>query len=134
MSRRKQRASAPIERTPKTRKPAIRKRSSRAKALKKFRKSLNRIVADLTQELSSLFSKVRRYVRVQPKKKNLLVCETVSLGEKRFVAVVQFENERFLVGGSNASISLLSRLENVPAQPAFERLLEHELDLSRKVM
>jgi flagellar biogenesis protein FliO len=92
------------------------------------------VLADLKLEVRSVISKLSRYVRVQPKKKNLVLCETVSLGEKRFVAVVQFENERFLVGGSNASVSLLSRLENVPAQPAFERLLEQELDLSRKVM
>src|SRR5690242_597744 len=104
--RRKQRASAPVERNPKTSKPAVRKRSSRAKSLKKFRKSLNRVILDLVNEFRSLGSKLGRYIRVQPKKKNLVLCETVSLGEKRFVAVVQFENERFLVGGSNASVSL----------------------------
>lgn len=40
----------------------------------------------------------------------LRLCETVSLGEHRFVAVVQFEEQRFLLGGSANAISLLTAL------------------------
>ena len=45
-------------------------------------------------------------------KKQLRVCETVSLGEKRFVALVQVENQKFLIGGGASSVSLLAELEN----------------------
>ena len=50
-------------------------------------------------------------IRVQQKKKRLRVCETVPFGEKRFVAVIQVDNQQFLVGGSSNSISLLAQLE-----------------------
>ena len=50
-------------------------------------------------------------VKAQQARKNLRVCETVSLGEKRFVAVVQVDEERFLIGGSSGAVSLLSRLQ-----------------------
>lgn len=50
-------------------------------------------------------------VTVKQARKNLKVCENVSLGEKRFVAVIQVDEERFLIGGSSSSVSLLSRLQ-----------------------
>jgi flagellar biogenesis protein FliO len=49
-------------------------------------------------------------VTVKQARKNLKVCENVSLGEKRFVAVIQVDEERFLIGGSSSSVSLLTRL------------------------
>ncbi len=49
--------------------------------------------------------------KAQQARKNLRVCETVSLGEKRFVAVVQVDEERFLIGGSSSAVSLLTRLQ-----------------------
>jgi len=49
-------------------------------------------------------------VKAQQARKNLRICESVSLGEKRFVAVVQVDEERFLIGGSSSSVSLLTRL------------------------
>ena len=49
--------------------------------------------------------------QVRQAQKNLRVCENVSLGEKRFVAVVQVDDERFLIGGTAGSVSLLSRLQ-----------------------
>ena len=50
-------------------------------------------------------------VTVKQARKNLKVCENVSLGEKRFVAVIQVDGERFLIGGSSSSVSLLTRLQ-----------------------
>lgn len=44
-------------------------------------------------------------------KKRLRVCESVSLGEKRFIAVIQVDGEQFLVGGSSTSVSTLAHLE-----------------------
>jgi hypothetical protein len=44
-------------------------------------------------------------------RKRLRVCETVSLGEKRFVAVIEVDGEQFLVGGASTSVATLARLE-----------------------
>ena len=37
--------------------------------------------------------------------------ESVSLGDKRFVAVVRFAKQRFLIGGTASSLCLLSELQ-----------------------
>ena len=58
----------------------------------------------------SVLKWIVQHVRVQQARKNLKVCENVSLGEKRFVAVIQVDEERFLIGGSSSSVSLLTRL------------------------
>jgi flagellar biogenesis protein FliO len=36
--------------------------------------------------------------------------ETLSFGERRFVAVVEFDQRQFLIGGTGTSISLLAEL------------------------
>ena len=43
--------------------------------------------------------------------RRLRLAETLALGERRFVAVVEFEGARFLLGGTTAHITLLARLE-----------------------
>ena len=53
-------------------------------------------------------------VRVGKAPRRLRLCESLNLGEKRFVAVIEFETERFLVGGGAASVSLLARLGESP--------------------
>jgi hypothetical protein len=45
-------------------------------------------------------------------RKRLRVCETVALGEKRFVAVIEVDGEQFLVGGGSTSVATLARLES----------------------
>ncbi len=42
--------------------------------------------------------------------RQLRLCETLSLGERRFVAVVQVGQTRFLLGGTPQSLALLARL------------------------
>jgi hypothetical protein len=44
--------------------------------------------------------------------KRLTLCETVSLGEKRFVAIVKVDGQQFLVGGAAGSVSLLAHLND----------------------
>ncbi len=51
------------------------------------------------------------------KRKALSVRETAALGDRRFVFVIQFERQRFLVGSSPASVTLLAQL---PDQPGIE--------------
>jgi flagellar biogenesis protein FliO len=48
--------------------------------------------------------------------RRLRLSETLSLGEKRFLAVVQFQQQEFLVGGTGNSIALLAKL-NGPEVP-----------------
>src|SRR5262249_34555105 len=75
----------------------------------------------LTLNRSNLFSILTRAwnwlqgkLKSHQERKRLRVCETVSLGEKRFVAVIQVDGEQFLVGGSASSVSTLARLEPRP--------------------
>ena len=51
-----------------------------------------------------------RQIGTHSKLRRLRLCESLSLGEKRFVAVVQFDTQQFLIGGGPASINLLARL------------------------
>ena len=71
----------------------------------------------------SAFKWIMQRARAQQAHRNLRVCETVSLGEKRFVAVVQVDEERFLIGGSSTAVSLLTRLQE---SKAFAAVLTQE--------
>ncbi len=42
--------------------------------------------------------------------KQLRVSETISLGEKRFVALVDIEGQKFLIGGGASGVSLLTQV------------------------
>ncbi len=55
-------------------------------------------------------------LRIHRRERSLRVCETLPLGDKRFLAVVQFEERRFLIGATNQSISLLDRLDPASTQ------------------
>jgi len=63
--------------------------------------------------LLSLLTRVRSVVgsiNVRRNPRRLKVSESVSLGEKRFIAVVEFEDRRFLVGVTPQNIALLQSL------------------------
>lgn len=45
-------------------------------------------------------------------KKQLRVTDTVSLGEKRFVAILHTDGQKFLIGGGASGVSLLAELDN----------------------
>jgi flagellar biogenesis protein FliO len=70
--------------------------------------------------LVALWNRVQRISRRTPRRLHL--CESLPLGERRFVAVVEFEDARFLVGGTASSMVLLSRLADArePAQAEDE--------------
>jgi len=75
----------------------------------------NSPLAAVLQSLDSLLTQgwswMQQKLRAPRGKKRLRVCESVSLGEKRFVAVIQVDGEQFLVGGSSSSVSTLAHLE-----------------------
>src|SRR6266404_4715858 len=56
--------------------------------------------------------------RAGRKRKTLSVCETAALGDRRFVSVIQFERQRFLIGSSPSSVTLLSQLPDESASGA----------------
>ena len=51
-------------------------------------------------------------------RRTLRLCETLSLGEKRFLAVIEVNQERFLVGSAGNSVALLTPLPARTALPA----------------
>jgi flagellar biogenesis protein FliO len=60
--------------------------------------------------------------------RRLRVAETVSLGEKRFVSILQVDGEQFLVGGSPSNVVLLAKLEARPetfGPGSFENIFSH---------
>lgn len=62
--------------------------------------------------------------RAGSKRKALAVRETAALGDRRFVSVIQFERQRFLIGSSPSSVTLLAQLpdESASGEPAGEKL------------
>ena len=46
--------------------------------------------------------------------RSLRLCESLSLGDRRFIAVVAYEQSHFLVGGTSGSLVLLTRLGKNP--------------------
>jgi flagellar biogenesis protein FliO len=67
-----------------------------------------------------LVSKKRAWRSRLPRQ--LCLRETLGLGERRFVAVVEFEQQRFLVGGTGNSLSMLANLAGPPKAEAAEEV------------
>jgi flagellar biogenesis protein FliO len=57
-----------------------------------------------------LWTRLNTIWRSQKKRKTLSIRETASLGERRSVAVIQFERQRFLIGTGPSSVTLLTQL------------------------
>jgi len=68
----------------------------------------------LVQSLTLAWNWAQQQLKSHQTRKRLRVCETVSLGEKRFVAVIEVDGKQFLVGGSPNSVTTMACLE--PAQ------------------
>jgi flagellar biogenesis protein FliO len=64
----------------------------------------------LTRMLAA-FREAARNVKVRRSERSLRVCETLALGERRFLLVVQCEHRRYLIGTTSQSIALLQRLD-----------------------
>jgi len=78
-----------------------------------FWSAVGSMFTDLTTRLEK--SLVRRRSA-----RRLRLSETLSLGEKRFLAVVQFQQQEFLVGGTGSSIALLARLSGPEATDSHD--------------
>ena len=62
--------------------------------------------------LKVLWRFVMSHARSRPK--TLSVCETAALGDRRLVSVIRFEHQRFLIGSSPSSVTLLAQLPDEP--------------------
>ncbi|ABF40645.1 hypothetical protein Acid345_1643 [Candidatus Koribacter versatilis Ellin345] len=67
----------------------------------------------LSRAASGVWSNLRQHIRREPRK--LRLEETLALGDRRFVAIVNCENNRFLIGGGANSVALLSPLSDAIA-------------------
>ena len=63
----------------------------------------------LGQGLARAWALVGRCWRSRPPRQ-LRLRETLALGERRFVAVIEFEEQRFLIGGTQSSMTLLAEM------------------------
>jgi hypothetical protein len=79
-----------------------------------------------TTALKEVWGRARRALGPR-KTRRLRLRETLSLGDKRFLAVIEFDRQEFLVGGSGNSFALLARLHegmviNEPPLPTKTRV------------
>ena len=75
------------------------------------------------QNNQGLLTRMFGWIRAQSGRsstRRLQVAATVSLGEKRFVAVIQVDEVEFLIGGGATNVSLLSQLDK---KESFDHLL-----------
>jgi len=76
--------------------------------------------APATSWLARLLSAIvalLRCITIRRREKSLHLCETLSLGDKRVLAIVELEGRRFFIGATSQSITLLDRLEPAQALP-----------------
>ncbi len=60
---------------------------------------------------------VERKRVLQLTSRRLRVAETISLGDKRFVSILQVDGAQFLIGGSATNVQLLACLDSTASQP-----------------
>jgi flagellar biogenesis protein FliO len=86
------------------------------------------IIGELLGAARSLASCCLSYVRrlrPQPNSRKLRVCEMTPLGEKRFLAIVDVEGRRVLIGGTANSLSMLTVLScERDIQPQFSTVMQ----------
>jgi len=60
-------------------------------------------------------------VKIRRKEHTLRLCETLPLGERRMLAVVQWEGERYLLAATAGSFSVLDRKDCTRQAAEFAR-------------
>jgi len=64
-----------------------------------------------SSKFAALLSRIRAMAAGQRRDRRLRLCETLSLGEKRFIAVVEYGQHKFPLAGTPQNISLLQHLD-----------------------
>lgn len=67
----------------------------------------NSLVKPIAQFVRSALSQLTRPV-LWKRQRDLRICENLSLGNRNFVAVLGYQDQRFLIAGTPTSISLLA--------------------------
>jgi flagellar biogenesis protein FliO len=79
--------------------------------------------------LSRAWSWIRTRQASRTNARRLQVATTVSLGEKRFLAVIQVDGAQFLIGGGASNVALLAQLHQ---KDSFEGLLNDSITAPKK--
>jgi flagellar biogenesis protein FliO len=79
--------------------------------------------------IGAAFAKLVGVLRSARPEKRMKLCESVSLGDKRFLAIVRVDAKYFLVGGSSSSVAMLAPLSDSPA--SFTDTIQRYSDLNR---
>jgi flagellar biogenesis protein FliO len=79
-----------------------------AHGMERETRSVSRAGKALLHQALALWRQIVRLGQHHPR--SLRLCESLPLGDRRFVAVVEFERSRFLVGGTSSSLVLLARI------------------------
>jgi len=74
---------------------------------------LGSLLASLWARISGAISRI-----TATRNRGLRLCESLSLGEKRMLAIVECDRQRFLLAATPQSISLLQSLGPIPAEEA----------------
>jgi hypothetical protein len=77
---------------------------------RKLARTLVRTAACAAGQFRVFWHSIAGSAGIKRKRKTLSVRETAALGDRRFVSVIQFERQRFLIGSSPTSVTLLSQL------------------------
>jgi flagellar biogenesis protein FliO len=64
-------------------------------------------------KFASFLNRIASLASAHRRERRLRLCEMLPLGEKRFVAVVEYGQEKFLLAGTPQNISLLKRLDSI---------------------
>lgn len=73
------------------------------------------LVAALRGVLERLRQRLALGWRRRESERQLKLCESVSLGEKRFVALIEVGPQRFLIGGTPQALTMLGKLRPAPS-------------------
>jgi flagellar biogenesis protein FliO len=79
--------------------------------------------------LSRAWSWIRSRQANRTNSRRLQIATTVSLGEKRFLAVVQIDGAQFLIGGGATNVALLAQLH---PKESFGELLNETITIPKK--
>lgn len=82
-----------------------------------------------SKHISRSWKYIRAQQAVRSNSKRLQLAETISLGEKRFVAVIRVDGREFLIGGGATNVALLTQLN---AKPSFDNLLTETMTVPKK--
>jgi flagellar biogenesis protein FliO len=87
---------------------------------KSYRRSA--VLGQVIRNFRGLLSVATRWgqtISLKRRENQLRLCETLSLGDRRFLAVVLVEQQKYLVGGAPNSVALLAKL---PSKVQMARL------------